>query len=483
MRRILAFLALTLVVPVGDSVVAQTPTAEFAAAEQVETGRPTALVLSAYATTMLADGADEALIRAFVVDSAGRQILSADRALHIYVVGDATIARPADGYRLERRTDNEGIAYWETRLVKGATEVFLRSGTSPDRIQVEVRSDGLRPAGHEIHTIPADVQLREPTPAQLRALAEARRSAGAPMIGADISFVPQFEDRGAVYMDGGVQKDVVQILADNGFNYVRLRIFVNPENPQGYAPETGYAGLEYTKGMARRVQDAGMGLLLNFHYSDYWADPQQQNKPLAWMNLSFDQLKDTMRRYTRDVIEALEAQGTPPDMVQIGNEINHGLLWPEGHIGNLDNLAELLNAGIAGARDAAPEIPVMLHIALGGQNRESVFWLDNMIARDVQFDVIGLSYYPRWHGRLQDLKANLYDLVDRYGLPINVVEYSQFKPEVHDLVFGLPDGMGQGTAIWEPLRSFFDRETHEPTDDLRIYNRLSEKYLGRPHRR
>jgi beta-galactosidase len=399
--------------------------------------------------------------------------------MRVYVNGDMTVDRPAsDMYSVTPRTDDEGQEYWETRLVDGSSAFILRAGDTVDRIQVEVRSGDLPPAGHEIHTIPADVELLQPTAAQLESL-RTRAIADLPrMIGADISFLPQLEANGAIFTDGGEERDAVRILADNGFNFIRLRIFVNPENPGGYSPGEGFAGLEHTKEMARRIDAAGMGFLLDFHYSDYWADPQQQNKPMAWRNLDFVGLKAAMQRYTTQVILELAEQGTPPDMVQVGNEINHGLLWPEGHIQNLDNLAELLQAGIRGVRDANPDIPVMLHIALGGQNEESRFWLDNMIARDVQFDLIGLSYYPRWHATLDDLKANLHDLVDRYGLPVNVVEYSPFKAQVHEIVFGLPDGLGNGTAIWEPLRSFFDEQTRAPTADLRLYTRLSDRYLG-----
>jgi beta-galactosidase len=231
--------------------------------------------------------------------------------------------------------------------------------------------------------------------------------------------------------------------------------------------------------MARRIEDAGMGLLLNFHYSDYWADPQRQLKPAAWEDLDFETLKDALRDYTLDVVSELAAQGTPPAMVQVGNEINHGLLWPDGHISSLDNLAELLKAGVEGVRAAGPDMPVMMHLALGGQNDEATFWLDNMIARDVQFDVIGLSYYPRWHATLSDLYANTHDLLDRYGLPINVVEYGWFAPEIHEIVFGLPDGRGQGTFSWEPLRGFFD-DDGMPTDALLQYDDLAARYLGTP---
>jgi beta-galactosidase len=238
--------------------------------------------------------------------------------------------------------------------------------------------------------------------------------------------------------------------------------------------------------MARRVKAAGMQLLLDFHYSDYWADPQQQHKPLVWSALDYGALQDSVRGYTSEVLRALERQGTLPDMVQIGNEVNHGLLWPDGHVGNLDGLAGLLKAGVEGTADVAPGMPVMMHLALGGQNDEARFWLDNMIARGVQFDIIGISYYPRWHGTLEDLSANLHDLVARYRKPVNVVEYSDFKREVHDIVFGLPDGMGKGTAIWEPLgwrSGLFDRQGNV-TNLMQVYDELSAKYLpgSRPAR-
>jgi arabinogalactan endo-1,4-beta-galactosidase len=191
-----------------------------------------------------------------------------------------------------------------------------------------------------------------------------------------------------------------------------------------------------------------------------------------------------MRNYTASVLQALEAQGTLPDMVQIGNEINHGILWPDGHIGHLDGLAGLLRAGVEGARSVAPDMPIMMHLALGGQNQEARFWLDNMLARGVTFDILGLSYYPRWHGTLDDLYANVHDLTARYHKPINVVEYSDFKREVNDIDLGLPDGMGNGTAIWEPLgwrSGLFDREGNV-TDLMKVYDELHAEYLGRPER-
>ena len=124
----------------------------------------------------------------------------------------------------------------------------------------------------------------------------------------------------------------------------------------------------------------------------------------------------------------------------------------------------------------------MMHLALGGQNEEAVFWLDNMIACGVRFDIIGLSYYPRWHGTLEDLKSNLSDLNKRYNKPLNVVEYSDFKREVHDIIFNLPGGMGKGACIWEPLNwrsGLFDLDG-ETTKLFQVYDKLKETYLMSP---
>jgi beta-galactosidase len=284
-------------------------------------------------------------------------------------------------------------------------DLTFRAGTSPDRVKVEARSGSLFAGSHEIHTVPADFERMTPTAEQLRPTTKHVDG----MIGADISFLPQIEDRAGRFFQGGT-----------GFF----------ENGQ---------------------KDAGLGFLLDFHYSDYWADPQQQYKPLAWADLSYESLKDSVRSYTATVLTDLERQGTLPDMVQIGNEINHGILWPDGHIGKPDQLAGLLRAGVEGVEVVAPDMPVMMHVALGGQNDEARFWLDNMIARGVAFDVVGLSYYPRWHGTLEDLFRNVHDLAARYHKPIVIVEYSDFKREVADIVFGLPGDLGKGTAIHNAL--------------------------------
>ncbi len=473
MKTKLLFLSLLLVLmiscnPPGARV------SEFASVSQVDSGTPVSVQMTAYSTTLLADGQDHTRLRITVIDSAGREISSAEDPIRIYVDGDAVI-RTLKGKDLPVLTDTAGLDYYESRLENGLCQMVFHAGTSPGKIRVEAASGSLWRGGHEIHTIPGNTVLMKPTPEQLPETTVPIDR----MIGADISFLPQLEDRGMIFYEKGEEIDAIELLRDHGFNYIRLRIFVNPENEKGYSPQRGFCGLDHTLQMAQRSKAAGMKILLNFHYSDYWADPQQQNKPLSWAGLNYNTLKDSLRDYTSNVLRAFEQQGTPADMVQVGNEINHGLLWPEGHISVPGQLAELLIAGVEGVEAVDPDIPVMMHIALGGQNDESVFWLDNMIARGVRFDIIGISYYPRWHGTLDDLKYNLTELTERYHKPINVVEYSIFKNEVHDIVFSLPGDMGKGTCIWEPLGfrgGMFDPDG-EVTDMILVYDELRDKYL------
>ena len=155
------------------------------------------------------------------------------------------------------------------------------------------------------------------------------------------------------------------------------------------------------------------------------------------------------------------------------------MVWPEGHISNPDNLAVLIKAGIEGVNEVDPSIIIMLHVALGGQDNEAVAWFNAMFSRGVDCDVIGLSYYPRWHGTLEDLNFTLNDLIQRYHKDVNVVEYSHKKQEVADIVFNLPDDKGTGTFIWEPLNtwdSIFDKEG-KSNDQILIYDDLFIEYI------
>jgi arabinogalactan endo-1,4-beta-galactosidase len=304
------------------------------------------------------------------------------------------------------------------------------------------------------------------------------------VLGADISFLPQLEAKGMKFSDQGREQDAIQILKNHHFNYIRLRIFNNPAADSGYSPGKGFCDLAHTLGMAKRVKAAGLKLLLDFHYSDTWADPQKQFKPAAWHDLHGAALAQAVHDYTRDVLQALAAQGTPPDMVQVGNEISHGLLWPDANtqlpdsVARYATLTQLVKAGVAAVRETSPRSLVMLHIALGGQTQLSNAWLDRMQAAGVDYDVIGQSYYPKWHGTLDELRQNLTQLAQRYPQDVVVVEYSERKKEVNDIAFHLPGGKGRGTFIWEPLNTWeavFDKQG-QANNLLPVYDELGRAY-------
>jgi arabinogalactan endo-1,4-beta-galactosidase len=301
-------------------------------------------------------------------------------------------------------------------------------------------------------------------------------------LGADISWVQQQEDKGLHFSDNGSKKDVLSILSDNGFNWIRLRLFVDPKAEKGYSRD-GYCDLEHTMQMARRIRSAGMKFLLDFHYSDNWADPGKQFTPSAWQDLQGTALEDQVFDYTKTTLEAFKKAGLMPEMVQIGNEINHGMLWPQGRAdSSLVALSRLLRRAGEAVRKVDPHTRIMVHLACGGQQAESVSFLDRVLKNGVKFDVIGQSYYPEWHGTLTDLENNLTDLVRRYRKPVVVVEYQVLRKEVNDVVLALPKKMGWGSFIWEATSprwgNLFDKEG-ATTEYMKLYPSLAERYRNR----
>jgi arabinogalactan endo-1,4-beta-galactosidase len=284
------------------------------------------------------------------------------------------------------------------------------------------------------------------------------------ILGADISWLPEDEARGTTYYDGFVKKDALQIMKEHGFNDIRLRIFNNPKAASGGSAATtgavyagysaqGFCDLEHTKAMALRVKAAGMRFTLDFHYSDNWADPGKQYKPHAWADASFSALQDSVRLFTKYVVSELKKQGTTPHMVQVGNEITAGMIWPDGRTGNWANLAALIKAGIAGVKEVDSTIKIILHIDKGGDNAATRSWVDNAIAKGIVFDVLGESCYTKWQGEPGGWKSNFADLVKRYPkLSFIIAEYSWEKRAANDVMFNLPGEKGLGTFIWEPLQ-------------------------------
>ena len=444
------------------------------------TGAAAEVVVTPYKTTLLADGKDVSVINIGAFDKQGKAVPDANHLIKFRVYGDAKIIGVGNGDPSSHEPDKYlDDTLWQRRLFNGKCQVILQAGTSIDKIHFEATADGLWKGETDIHTIiagkPHDVsKVKNPF-----AISPSKSKPVDKMLGADISFLPELEAKGMKFSDKGIEKDAIQILKDHGFNYVRLRIFNNPAADSGYSPGKGFCDLAHTLAMAKRVKTAGMKLLLDFHYSDFWADPGKQYKPSAWKEMNFTDLKKAVYDYTKMVMEQLKAQGTPPDMVQVGNEINHGMIWPDGHIGNLDSLAQLEFAGINGVRAVSPSATILLHVALGGQVDEAAFFIDAMLERGVPFDAIGLSYYPKWHGTLGDLDYSLNTLAKKYDKDVIVVEYSHLKKEVNDIAFGVDDGRGKGTCIWEPLSTWekiFERDG-KSNDLINIYDGLAKEYL------
>jgi arabinogalactan endo-1,4-beta-galactosidase len=265
--------------------------------------------------------------------------------------------------------------------------------------------------------------------------------------GADVSTLAELERLGAKYYDGGEEGDLLDILSSYGFNAARLKLWNDPFSEAGEPYGAGGNDLRTTISLARRVRARGMGLLLNFHYSDFWADPGKQNLPKAWRGLDPAGLEEAVYRFTRESLDALGESGAMPTMVQVGNEITNGLLWPAGRKPAFDAIARFVSAGIRAVRDSSRDIEVMVHLDNGGNNPMYREWFDAYFERGEDFDLMGLSYYPFWHGSLDDLERNMEDMGRRYGKPMNVVETSMgFTTADYAAYEGLGPGERKGMA-------------------------------------
>lgn len=259
--------------------------------------------------------------------------------------------------------------------------------------------------------------------------------------GSDLSIIKLMEDFGGVYKIDGIEKEGLQIFKENGYTWARLRLFHSPEIKGQLCND-----LDYTMELTRRSKNLGFKVLLDIVYSDNWADGGHQTIPEAWKDLRLDILKDSVYFYTKNVITTMERAGLQPDMVQIGNDIGNGLMWPQGYLweeggnANWDNVADLLKSGIKGVRDAenSKRIKIMIHAATAGQAAGSKKFYENMISRGVEFDVIGISYYPWWHGNISKLENSIYWLSKNFKQELSVVETAYYSngwyPESSDWV-------------------------------------------------
>ncbi|MFT3868232.1 MAG: glycosyl hydrolase 53 family protein [Nibricoccus sp.] len=237
--------------------------------------------------------------------------------------------------------------------------------------------------------------------------------------GADCSSLRKSEDKGGkYYYSSGAQADALKILRDAGCNTVRIRVWIG--SPDGYHGKTQLLQI------AKRAKALGQEILVDFHYSYTWTDPGKQNKPTAWTSYTLSQLNTAVYNHTYEICKALVDQGTPAAYVQIGNEINDGMLWSTGRIstnGNsFANLAQLLRSGSNGAWAAYANTKIVLHIAKGGDWELIKWWFDGVKAQGIWWDYTAVSYYPYWHGSLSGLQSALNNAASRYGKPVLVAE-------------------------------------------------------------
>ena len=297
--------------------------------------------------------------------------------------------------------------------------------------------------------------------------------------GVDASFVPEYRDLKADFFRGTKKVDALDALAESGSKVLRLRVWVNPK--------AGYCSVPETLKMAKEAKRLHMHLLVDFHYSDWWADPQHQPTPAAWVGLDLTQLALKVKQHTQDTLNRLALQGTPADSVQVGNEIRTGMLWPVGQrsLHGFENLSALLRAGISGVREAkgGNKIKIVIHHDSGGDFKECKLFFSEIEKRGVKFDWIGLSYYPWWHGTLDQLSENLNGLSATFKHPVWIVEtaypfaldwkdqtgnvlgdqkqllpgfpatpdgQSGYLRKLNEIVRAVPNNLGVGVIYWAP---------------------------------
>jgi len=304
-------------------------------------------------------------------------------------------------------------------------------------------------------------------------------------MGADLSYLNQLEDNGAMFRDSGKTKDAITIFRNHGANLVRIRLWHTPTWQLAVTGGKLYSNLEDVEKLMRRAKAAGLAVNLDLHYSDDWADPQKQETPAAWQNLSFAALKDSVYQYTLSVLQYFAARNLVPEMIQVGNETNNGMLFPQGKLqnGNATDFGALLNSGIKAVRDfsltASVKPQIIVHVA---QLQDAGWWTKAITAAGVtDYDILGVSHYSKWSqvNTMQAVTDTIRMLVNGYHKKVMVVETAYpwtgdnadtynnlFSPTdvvaayplspdnqlryMKDLVQSIINGGGSGIMYWEP---------------------------------
>jgi arabinogalactan endo-1,4-beta-galactosidase len=275
--------------------------------------------------------------------------------------------------------------------------------------------------------------------------------------GTDISWVTQMESAGVkFYNSSGAQTELFALMKSKGFNAIRLRAWVNPSD--------GWCNTADLVAKALRAQAAGMKIMIDFHYSDSWADPGKQTKPAAWSALNFADLQTSLHDYTVSVMNTLKTNGITPDWVQVGNETNDGMLWEDGRASkNMANFAALVKSGYTAVKAVSPGSKVIVHVSNGYDNALFRWMFDGLKANGAQWDIIGMSLYPttsNWADLDNQCLTNMNDMVSRYSTPVMVVEVGMqasaaatardFLTDIITKTNSVAGGNGLGVFYWEP---------------------------------
>lgn len=305
--------------------------------------------------------------------------------------------------------------------------------------------------------------------------------------GADISWLSMFESWGYKFFDeNGEQQDCMEILQDYGIDALRFRVWVNPEDYWSSKKDVVY--------LAQRAHALGYRIMIDFHYSDDWADPAKQTKPSAWLNHTLSQLIDDIYNHTYDVLDTLRSVGITPEWVQIGNETNNGMLWPTGKASvNMSNFAQMVKSGYQAAKDIDSSIKTIIHLSNGHDNSLYRWIFDGLKSNGVEWDIIGLSVYPRWaelswEEDVRQVKTNMKDLLSRYDSEVMVTEcgYEYDEPKtaynfLSALIKETKTIGGLGVFYWEPecynmpySMGAWNPKTKQPTKAMLAFKESAE---------
>lgn len=273
--------------------------------------------------------------------------------------------------------------------------------------------------------------------------------------GMDTSSLPRLEEAG---LQAFKEKDLLTTLADHGVRCIRLRLWLDPYDESGHPYGGGTNDLKTTLAFAKRIQEAGFDILLDFHYSDFWADPGKQIMPKAWVGLSHNQLIDVIERYTSETLMVFKNKGIEIKYIQTGNEITNGMLWPDAKLydndvaiaGGFMRLSDLLIAANKACRAIYPRAEIIIHLDRGGDKQLYEHWF-KQISDQLNYDVIGLSYYPYWHGSLASLEANILTIKGLFAKKVMVMETAYaYRNELEGVPLVMTESRLEKKNDWPP---------------------------------